>query len=276
MLFRSPPRPLVKLDTKTLDEDLLQLYTVSDLHVGQLSWEPETGAAWDLDICERLAVAAVENLAARSNAKYALLNLQGDFFDWYYQPTTPSSGHPLDVDGRSYKVYRAGIRIVRKMVDVLLSKHSVIHISIVTGNHDTHINDAFSHAIELLYERDGRVLVNASPKPHKTFKFGKTLLAFSHGHLKKFATLDTMFAAMYPAEFGTSTYRYVHCGHYHHIKQQEGGLFTVTQHPALVAPSAYAANGGWISKRRMLSHTYHSEYGEMAVLSVTPEMIGND
>ena len=39
-----------------LDADLLNCYVITDFHLGALSWKPETGADWNMDIAERTLV----------------------------------------------------------------------------------------------------------------------------------------------------------------------------------------------------------------------------
>jgi hypothetical protein len=46
----------------------------------------------------------------------------------------------------------------------------------------------------------------------------------------------------------------------------------VVQHSTLAARDAYAARGGWMSERTIKAITYHSKYGEVGRITVTPEM----
>ena len=46
----------------------------------------------------------------------------------------------------------------------------------------------------------------------------------------------------------------------------------VVQHSTIVARDAYAARGGWMSERTMKAITYHSIFGEVGRITVTPEM----
>ena len=124
-----------------------------------------------------------------------------------------------------------------------------------------------------LYENDPRVQVIDSELPYYVYQHGKTMLAFHHGHLKKNDQLPILFAAQFAQMWGSTTKRYCHTGHRHHVEEKEHSGMTVTQHPTLAARDAYAARGGWIAERHVTSITYHSEFGLVARSIVTPEML---
>ena len=65
-------------------------------------------------------------------------------------------------------------------------------------------------------------------------------------------------------------------GHLHHrvtITEREDRGVTVTQVPTLSAKDAYSARGGYFSERKTDCDTYHKEYGRVASVYVTPEMV---
>jgi hypothetical protein len=99
------------------------------------------------------------------------------------------------------------------------------------------------------------------------------MLAFHHGHLSKNDQLPILFAAQFPKVWGGTTKRYCHTGHRHHTEEKEHSGMTVIQHPTLAARDAYAARGGWIADRSLTAITYHSEFGQVARTTVTPEML---
>ncbi|CBY88559.1 hypothetical protein [Pantoea phage LIMEzero] len=47
----------------------------------------------------------------------------------------------------------------------------------------------------------------------------------------------------------------------------------VEQHQTLAAKDAYASRGGWLSKRSASVITYHCEHGEVARLTISPDML---
>lgn len=82
-----------------------------------------------------------------------------------------------------------------------------------------------------------------------------------------------LFAAQFPVEWGGSLHRYCHTGHCHHYDDKEHSGMRVIQHSTLASRDAYAARGGWIAQRQITAITYHNEYGQVATVTVTPDML---
>lgn len=247
-------------------EQLATVYTLTDCHVGMLAWNKETGADWDLEIAERVLVGTLFEMVDSSPASaVGILNQLGDFLHFdSLQPLTPTNHHVLDADSRYQKVVVVAVRVLRRVVERMLQKHETVHIEMKEGNHDPAGSVWLRVLFKQLYENEPRVTVNMSPNPYTTYQWGKTMLGFYHGHLAKLATLPILFAAQFPEMWGQTEFRYVHTGHKHHVEEKEHPGINVIQHPTLAAPDAYAARGGWLSKRQATSMTYHRERGEVA------------
>ena len=256
--------------------DLCNLYTITDAHVGALAWHKEGGADWDLKFAERTLTRCFEHMIMSAPpARVAVVNQQGDFLHTDgLLPITPTSGHMLDADGRFSKIVEVAIRIVRRMVDMALMRHEIVHVVLAEGNHDISSSVWLRHMFSALYENEPRVTVDTSPLPYYVFQHGKVMLAIHHGHLKKNDQLPLLFAAQFPVIWGLTTKRYCHTGHRHHIDEREHAGMTVTQHATLAARDAFASRGGWISERQAQAITYHSEFGQVARNIVSPEMVG--
>lgn len=260
------------------DAKLATLYTLTDSHVGMLAWAKEGGGDWDLSIAEATLVGCFTQMVKASPAsKIGFVNQLGDFlhYDSAVAPVTPQHGHILDSDGRFSKMVTTAIRVLRRVVDLALSKHEKVVVLLAEGNHDMASSVWLRVMFRALYENEPRVQVIDSELPYYVYQHGKTMLAFHHGHLKKNDQLPILFAAQFPKIWGATTKRYAHCGHRHHVEEKEHSGLTVMQHTTLAARDAYASRGGWISERHVTSITYHSEYGQVARNTVTPEMLLN-
>lgn len=255
--------------------NLLTIYTLTDCHVGMRAWHPETGDDWDLEIAEKTLTAAVSHLIhASPKADVAVINQLGDFLHYdSLNAVTPQHGNLLDADGRFPKVVSVAVRILRFVIDAALKKHQRVIVLMAEGNHDMASSVWLRHIFGLLYENEPRIAVIDSPLPYYTYQHGKTMLAFHHGHLSKNASLPLLFAAQFPSEWGSTTRRYCHTGHRHHVEEKEHPGMTVVQHPTIASRDAYAARGGWIADRAMTSITYHKDYGQAARNTVVPEML---
>jgi hypothetical protein len=259
----------------TYEANLATLYTLTDSHVGMLAWSREAGADWDLRIAEATLTGCFQRMVdASPPAKVGFVNQLGDFLHSDgLVPVTPTSGHVLDQDGRYTKIVETAVRVLRRVIEMALAKHERVIVLMAEGNHDMASSVWLRVMFRALFENEPRVEVIDSPLPYYVYQHGKTMLAFHHGHLKKNDQLPILFAAQFPQVWGATSKRYAHCGHRHHVEEKEHSGITVIQHPTLAARDAYAARGGWIAERQVTAITYHSEYGQVARTTVTPEML---
>lgn len=261
---------------KRQNEKLLNLYTVSDFHLGMLAWVDESGDDWDMKIAEDLFSKWFDAAFQKApDAGVGVINLLGDFahFD-SLDAVTPASGHVLDADTRYQKLVRYMIRMVRRVVNMALVKHKSVRLLIVQGNHDESGMIWLAEMFNTLYDNEPRVFVDTSPDVYKMVQHGKTTLFFHHGHKARFDTIETVMIAKFRKAFGESVYSYAHVGHLHHQKIVESRNMIVEQHRTLAAKDAYASRGGWMSGRSANVITYSAEYGEVARLTISPEMLG--
>ena len=257
---------------KHADADLATLYTLTDCHVGMLAWDRETGADWDLKIAEEcLTQTFIRMIDSAPTSETGIVNQLGD---WLHidslSPMTPTNHHILDADSRYQKMVEVAVRILRRVIEYALKKHQRVQVYMHEGNHDLAGSVWLRVMFAQLYEKNPRVAVGMSPNPYVAYQHGKTLLGFHHGHLTKLNNLPLLFAAKFPNEWGTTEHRYIHTGHKHHVDEKEHPGVIVQQHPTLAAPDAYAARGGWLSKRQATSMTYDKSRGEVARATFIP------
>lgn len=271
----TPVAPVKAVHAKR-DDKLLNLYTVSDFHLGMLAWADESGDDWDMEIAEDLFSRWFDAAFQKApDAGTGVINLLGDFahFD-SLDAVTPASGHVLDADTRYQKLVRYMIRMVRRVVDMALVKHKSVRLLIVQGNHDESGMIWLAEMFSTLYDNEPRVFVDTSPDVYKMVQHGKTTLFFHHGHKARFDAIEPVMIAKFRKAFGESVYSYAHVGHLHHQKIVESRNMIVEQHRTLAAKDAYASRGGWMSGRSANVITYSAEYGEVARLTISPEMLG--
>lgn len=271
----TPVAPVKAVRAKR-DDKLLNLYTVSDFHLGMLAWADESGDDWDMKIAEDLFSRWFDAAFQKApDAGTGVINLLGDFahFDSLVA-VTPASGHALDADTRYQKLVRYMIRMVRRVVDMALVKHKNVRLLIVQGNHDESGMIWLAEMFSTLYDNEPRVFVDTSPDVYKMVRHGKTTLFFHHGHKARFDAIEPVMIAKFRKAFGESVYSYAHVGHLHHQKIIESRNMIVEQHRTLAAKDAYASRGGWMSGRSANVITYSAEYGEVARLTISPEMLG--
>lgn len=249
---------------KTTEKDLMTEYILTDLHLGQYSWEEETGQDYDIDIASRSAMNAIDRLIdAAPNCPVGLLNQMGDFFHADSNTAaTPTSSHKLDVDTRHRKVVRHGVLLLKYAVERMLEKHSRVEIRNTPGNHDIHAAMVLDEALSAYFSKEPRVIVHDAPKPFWAYRFGSSLVGIAHGHAPKPNKLPGLLAADYPEWWGQTKHKYCRHGHLHHKRGFTDMGVECEGFPTLAARDAWATGEGFRTGRKMVSIVLHREYGE--------------
>ena len=257
------------------DENLMTLFVVTDLHLGMLSWKPETGADWDIKIAEETLMRYIETSSALSPAskRATLLNLGDLLHTDGMKPVTPMSGHVLDADSRYQKMVRVAIRCIRRAVDILLEKHEEVHLINATANHDESASAWLKEAFSLYYENNPRVFVDTNADVYYAMEWGQVSVFAHHGNKRNMSNIETVFASKFRDVIGRTKYSYAHLGHLHSTEVKEGNLMLIERHRTLAAPDAYASAGGWMSGRSGSVPTYHMDFGEISRVTVPFGMV---
>jgi len=270
---RADPAPM----PKAVNDDLLNLYVITDYHLGVLCWGEECGEDWDTKQAEELLVKwFAEAIRLSPKAHTAILGQLGDFLHIDgLLPVTPASAHVLDADTRFQKLVRIAIRALRRVIHMLLKNHEHVHIIMADANHDESSSAWMREMFYALYEDEPRITVDRNADTYYVHEWGDTSLFFHHGHKKRPSNIDDVFVGKYREVFGRTRHSYAHMGHLHHIEVKETNLMVVEQHRTLAATDAYAARGGWLSGRSAPVITYHKRYGEVARNTISPQMLAD-
>jgi hypothetical protein len=265
------PAPVSVAPTDCLDEQLV-VYNLGDPHIGMLAWAEEVGESFDLKIAERELCECFRQMVERApRARRAVIANLGDF--WHAQDDnqrTPRGGNKLDVDGRSGKVGRVGLSIVRTLIDSALEKHAAVDFRSLPGNHDPHSAFWLPEVMRATYRHDSRVTVHSAFAPYQFERFGQTLLGWCHGDGAKLDALPGIMATDAPQLWGATRYRYWNVGHVHHWSEKElPGVFVQT-HRTLAGRDAWHHHSGYRAQRALKVQTYHCDWGldSVAVIGV--------
>lgn len=256
--------------------NLLNQYTVTDLHFGMLSWKEETGADYDLKIAEQLLLDWFAAAIAQSpNASTAILCQLGDLLHHdAHISVTPTHAHVLDADSRLQKMIRVVIRTMRRVIAMLLEKHQRVHIIMADANHDPAGGAWLREMFAAFYENEPRITVDSSASTFYVYEFGQTSLFYHHGHKRKINSIDGVLVGKFREIFGRTKFSYAHLGHLHSDELKSAPTtMKVERHETLAAPDAFAANGGWLSGRSAKVITYSKQFGEVGRITLTPEMV---
>jgi len=258
--------------------DLLNLYIITDFHLGSRSWHEETGEDWDMKIAEELIYNWFDTaIDLAPNTEEGLFCQLGDFthFD-SLDAVTPGNKNQLDADTRAQLMVRVAIRIYRRVIAKLLTKHERVRFIVADANHDPFSSIWSREWIHAHYDNEPRVTVDLGADGYYCYEHGSTSLFFHHGHKRKPSNIDDVFVAKYREIFGRTKHSYGHMGHLHHLEAKETNLMIVEQHRTLAAKDAYASRGGWMAGRDASVITYHKKHGHVGRVIISPEMAQED
>lgn len=270
------PRAVATKGPQHANADLLNQFTVTDAHMGMLAWGEETGGAdYDLGIAERLLVDWFSAAIAMSpDAETAIFAQLGDLMHHDgLESVTPAHRHVLDADSRLQKIIRVVIRVVRQIIGMLAEKHKRVHVIMASANHDPASSAWMRELLHAMYEDEPRITVDNSASEYYAYQHGKTALFYHHGHRRKVAAVDAVFVGMFRELYGAAEHAYSHVGHLHSDAVVESNLMRNERHRTLAPPDAYAASGGWLSRRDAKVISYSKEWGEVSRITLSPRMV---
>ena len=269
-----PTNPILR-PVRVDNDNLCNQYTLTDYHLGMMSWGEETGADWDMKIAEETLVCFFEQAIEQSpKANSAIFAQIGDFLHWDgMDAVTPAHRHLLDADTRFTKLVRVAIRVIKRVIKMLLEKYQDVTVIMAEGNHDPASSIWLREVLSSFYEEEPRLTIDTNPDPYYCVTWGKCCLFYHHGHKRNINNIDTTFVSKFRKEFGQSEYVYGHTGHLHNEQIKETNLMLIEQHRTLAAKDAYASRGGYGSGRDSKVITYHKEFGEVGRSTISIDMI---
>ena len=250
------------------EQDLLVFYPLPDLHFGMLVHGDETnhGFNYDTSIATSWVTGAMEHLVDMSpSTRECVITDLGDFLHSSDNGNRTVSGHILDVDGRHAKIIEAAFNCMVALIDKALTKHEVVHLYSVKGNHSELSSIYLKSFLKAWYRDEPRVQVYLPDKSQQYFRFGKNILGFSHGHELRPANAESVMVFDNADYFSQSEYRYFHFGHFHSNKSFEGPICNIEVHKNIIARDMWAEGMGFRGNiGQAKSIVYHREYGEIS------------
>jgi hypothetical protein len=277
-----PSRPRIEKTVRLAADDphLLEI-SLPDLHVGKLTHAPEVGENYDLKLSHSIAMEATANLYSKASAfpiERILLPIGNDFYNVNNALGETAGGTRQDEDGRWKKSFKAGLAIAVEQIEMLRGKvKGGIDVLIVPGNHDPERIYYMGCVLEGIYRRTSDVRINNSEPIRKYFRYGATLLGFTHGHAEKHAQLPIIMAGERSKDWFETTHREWHLGHLHHRRESrytagiENGPVVVRILPSLSTADAWHFQQGYVgAKRSAEAYLYSLKHGYTGHLSFFP------
>lgn len=261
------PLPTVQPHQATQNEDLATLYVSNDAHFGALMWAEESGKDWDTQIAYNTYCEAFDALVEQAPpSKYGIVSDLGDLLEVDdFKNMTPHSGNILSVDSRYQKILRTAYKALIYSVNKALTKHDIVYVYNIAGNHDTSSGVAIREILYVAFENNPRVIVDDSPMNIKYHQHGSTLLGFAHGDGLKLRNAGETMAHDKADIFSQTKYRYFHFGHTHKDAVYDSRLCKAESHRNLAPLNHWAFDKGFRGlPGSMKSITYHTSKGEIS------------
>jgi hypothetical protein len=243
---------------------LLTTYLEPEPHFGMLSWSRETREDYDSKIATQLLKGSAKRLVdAAPNSKYAMIAGLGDGIHADNQLNETTSGNKLDTDSRWSKIVQAYAGFYKWWIEYLLTKHDIVYVKRVKGNHDDHSTTAINIMLWYMFNNNPRVVINLDEFVVKYHHFGKNLIGITHGDKSKGDNLPLLMAADEPKAWGDTEFRYFYTGHIHHLSRKEYIGCVVESFRSIAAKDSWHAGQGYRAGREMVATVLHRDFGEI-------------
>lgn len=245
--------PAIKsLPARAAEGELLLQVSIPDVHMGKMSWKPESGENYDLKIAERLYETALLKLMERTKGhklSRVLFVVGNDLLHTDNPNGTTTRGTAQDTDGRFHKTFWKTRKMVTRSIDKLKTLAPVT-VLLVPGNHDTQSLWHLGDSLECWFRDDADVTIDNAPTQRKYFEHGKVMLMFTHGDKGKQQNYPLLMATEQSEMFGRTKYREAHTGHIHQLQVREQHGVRVRVSPALCAADAWHAENQYVGNAR--------------------------
>jgi transposase-like protein len=260
--------PQVPIAPAPLDfqSDIIPWIQIGDAHIGMLAHAAEVGENFDLKIAERELCGSIAQLVDEMPpCERVVINDLGDATHYdNLTATTAASGHALDADGRHPKMLRVYVRIMRFIVDRVLTKAKHVDVIINQGNH-SRINDFWMRELlTVAYSGSDRVTVLDNDSVFIGYRMGKTLVMTHHSDKCKGQALVNVMTSDFKKDYGETDFHYIDVGHvHHHYVSKEHPSVVIESWNHLAANDKYAHEGGWRSRKSISVVLRSRTYGDV-------------
>ena len=218
---KSIPRlPVKRLIIKNKSNRALEIGLL-DPHYGMRCFAPASNGDWTPEICRRIMVESVRQLATRSALfgpfQEIVLPLGNDFFhvDSLWHVTTRGTSQP-EADAFHHS-FESGEYLAVEIVEEVKSlfPNSKIKLYFIPGNHDRTSSFMLGRILNAYYKNDKNVLIDASSSPYKFWEYGVNLIGFEHGNSINAIRMAALMANEMPEAWSRTKFREWHLGDQH-------------------------------------------------------------
>lgn len=197
---------------------LLEISTV-DLHIGKRVWAEQCiDGEYNSEIALERASEATNhflNRAADYPVAQIILPIGHDLLHFDNMRFTTNRGTQMTPDGIYEEVYRMAAKFLRWQIETC-AEVAPVTVKVVPGNHDWTSVFSLGELLAAVYEDCPYVAVDNSVNTRKYFRWGQTLLGYTHGdQINKIETLATAMADERGKDWAETRFHEWRLGHLH-------------------------------------------------------------
>lgn len=198
----------------------IAIICIADLHLGKLSWSPETGENYDYKIAKDnfnyIINRAITSIKSVDNVDRIIFFWSQDFFHYDTTEITTTAGTRQDSDVRWPKLFMEGVDLLVKGIQMIADAFENIPIQTfyTRSNHDTQTSFYALQYVSAWFRNDEQVEVDTEPSGRKYVEYGCNLLGFGHGD-KEGKRMPSIMPNEAPEAWGRTWNHEYFLGHFH-------------------------------------------------------------
>lgn len=250
--------------------EYLDVIEIVDAHHGALSWAKETGTNWDLDISIQEHKRAMQHFLDRRTPGSAkcILRLGDDMchFDTLIDGKAGATqrGTIQDIDSRWQKMFLEVSELGIHLILMALAYYDEVDIILIQGNHDWQTSFYLGQVWRAFFQNNDRVRFDCEPRKRKYYRWGTTLLGFTHKFGKLgLASLADKIREEARKDWGETDYVEFHMADEHHeeVVDKTGTGVVIRKLRGLVPNDSWHDDEGYSSHRGAQMFTFHLTEG---------------
>ncbi|RME54032.1 hypothetical protein D6783_00045 [Candidatus Woesearchaeota archaeon] len=270
----APKYPTVTRE-KVTDKHLL-VVDPADVHIGKLSLNDETGYHYDIKTAVRYAEEGVRGVVAKASGfpiERILLIVGNDVLHTDNPFRTTTAGTKQDTDSMWWDAFTTARKMYVRIIEELRA-NAPVDVVFNPSNHDYASGYMLVDALSCWFHTASDVRFDVRIRHRKYYRYGVSMLAFTHGDGAKSADMPLLMAQEEKDMWAKTTHRYIYQHHLHHrvktswqsVKDYPGVTLTVLRSPS--APDGWAHRNGYVGAPLAIEGFVHSrKYGQVARLT---------
>lgn len=264
-----------KLDRKKITDPHLLIIDPADVHIGKLSMAIETGEEYNIQIAKERCIEGVEGLIQKAQGfpiEKVMLVVGNDILHFDTPNRTTTSGTPQDTDGQLHSIYLEGLDLYVQLIERLVT---IADVDVVynPSNHDYISGWMLAQTLAAWFRTAKNVTFDVSIRHRKYYRYGKNLIATSHGDGAKHADMPMLMAAE-AEDWSDTKFRYIYLHHLHHKKVTKWQHVQDTPGVTLQILRSPSATDGWHDRKGYVKQPkavegfiHHRDKGQIASLT---------